>query len=436
MPSVERELASVFLEHHRTRNIPRVVVVGQDEGQTVAEILGSHTTTIPSVATFEEKAKETTDTQLDGVIVNNKLLSEGYVSDPKKLAHFVQAALTLLHNGGILVIRQDLAEVAQHNPVAKLTNFLDVYRWPVEGATLGFDFYGVKGVESSIHAKQNWLDFVWVLRKKEFALNDATDDNITFREFLDTTQYTDCGIGAYEWIFGEGFISPGGAAENLRFLKRLNGRPGEHMLDVGGGIGGNAYQATKEYGLLVTGVDLSANMLSVALDRAQITKDTRIRYLNTDVLKYEFEADTFDIVYSRDCIQHIDDMNELFHRIFTWLKPGGKVLITAYAKGSGQFTAEFADYVKQRKYNLLSLEEYEETAKQAGLENIEITDLTPRFKEIMYMEIDNAERNRTEFLKKFTEKKYNDLMEGWQAKLGYIDAKNHCWAMIECTKPF
>lgn len=437
MPSTERELAFVFLEHYRARNVPTVVLVGNDAGKSIAEVLGEQTKQTPTVAEFELWAKTTPTEVVDGVIVNNELL--GFVADPKKLAYFMQAALTVVRPGGLLVIRQDLSTVAERNTVAKLTNFFDVYRWTAEESatvTRGFDFYAVKAVESSIHAQQNWLDFVWILRRKDFPLTSVVDDSVTFREFLDTTQYTDGGIGAYEWIFGEGFISPGGGAENLSLLRRLNAKPGQHLLDIGGGIGGNAHQAAKEYGLLVTGIDLSANMLSIALDRAHATKDTRIRYLNTDVLKYEFPQETFDIAYSRDCIQHIDDMKALFDRIYKWLKPGGKVLITSYAKGKGEFSPEFAEYVNQRRYNLLSLQDYVQVAEQSNFVDVNVEDLTPRFKEIMLTEIDNAEKNKEAFLKKFPEKKYKDLLVGWRAKLGYIDADNHCWALIECTKPW
>jgi hypothetical protein len=60
-----------------------------------------------------------------------------------------------------------------------------------------------------LKTKQNWLDVFWTLTKRDSMTDSAEYGAATLRDFLDRTQYTDTGIGAYEWIFGTGFISPG-----------------------------------------------------------------------------------------------------------------------------------------------------------------------------------------------------------------------------------
>lgn len=79
----------------------------------------------------------------------------------------------------------------------------------------------------------------------------------------------------------------------------------------------------QEFGLHVTGIDLSSNMLSIALERVQRDKDTRVRYQITDALVYDFPEGSFDFVFSRDCIQHIQDKNKLFQTIFVTLPFSG-----------------------------------------------------------------------------------------------------------------
>lgn len=69
-----------------------------------------------------------------------------------------------------------------------------------------FDFYGMNQLKDSIYTKGNFLDVIWIISKK---IDQKYNNEISFREFLDKTQYTECNVKSYEWIFGENFISPG-----------------------------------------------------------------------------------------------------------------------------------------------------------------------------------------------------------------------------------
>jgi len=52
------------------------------------------------------------------------------------------------------------------------------------------------------------------------------------------------------------------------------------------------------------------------------------------------------------------DKPALFKSFYKWLKPGGKVLISDYCKRAGQPSPEFAQYIKQRGYDLHDVQEY------------------------------------------------------------------------------
>uniref|UniRef100_A0A8L8KIQ1 phosphoethanolamine N-methyltransferase n=1 Tax=Heligmosomoides polygyrus TaxID=6339 RepID=A0A8L8KIQ1_HELPZ len=348
------------------------------------------------------------------------------------LDEFVAAALRALRMDGVMIVRQDLC--GDPKKVAKLTDYFDIFRTQENGGSVGFHFYAVNEVEASIYEHQNWHDYIWTLVKKSFPILHGK--NITFRDFLDRTQYTDTGIIAYEWIFGDNFISPGGWDQNLEILKRFGRmKTGQKMLDIGVGIGGGARQAASEFGLHVLGVDLSSNMLAVALDRIHREKDSRVTYAICDAVVYDFEPNSFDYVFSRDCIQHIEDTEKLFSRIYRALKPGGKVLITMYGVGHGKLSDSFKEYVAKRQYYLKNLGEIKELANKVGFVDIEVENMTPRFKEILLEERRRVEQNKAEFLKKFSQKEYDSLVSGWNSKLKYIADDNHNWNFLYAVKP-
>ena len=63
----------------------------------------------------------------------------------------------------------------------------------------------------------------------------------TIKEFFDHKQYTKTTILRYEKIFGEGFVSSGGSITKNEFIKQLDLKAGQRVLNVGCGIGGGLF---------------------------------------------------------------------------------------------------------------------------------------------------------------------------------------------------
>ena len=55
---------------------------------------------------------------------------------------------------------------------------------------------------------------------------------------------------------------------------KLNLKPGQKVLDIGCGSGGSAFFMARHYGVHVTGIDLSSNMINLANDR--LAKEEKI----------------------------------------------------------------------------------------------------------------------------------------------------------------
>jgi phosphoethanolamine N-methyltransferase len=88
------------------------------------------------------------------------------------------------------------------------------------------------------------------------------------------------------------------------FVKKLDLQSGQTVLDIGCGIGGGDFYMSETFDVSVVGIDLSVNMISIALERA-IGRQCRVQFEIADCTTEEFQSDYFDVIYSRDTLLHI-----------------------------------------------------------------------------------------------------------------------------------
>lgn len=256
----------------------------------------------------------------------------------------------------------------------------------------------------------------------------------TFQTFLDEQQYSIQSIKRYEKIFGKGYVSTGGQGTTTEFVERLQLKPQERVLDVGCGIGGGDFYMAREYGVSVLGIDLSTNMVHRALEQSMKETKLDVEFEICDATTREFPDQSFDVIYSRDTILHIQDKKTLFERFFRWLRPGGRVLITDYCRGGKRPTNRFADYVQGRGYHLLTVDAYGALLTEAGFCNVSAEDRTSQFMSILREELDRTVSSKDEFIQDTSKDDFNAIVKGWEAKLIRCEEGDQKWGFFYAEK--
>jgi phosphoethanolamine N-methyltransferase len=272
--------------------------------------------------------------------------------------------------------------------------------------------------------------------KGTHSMTTATSATATPRSYDNNGQYSRNGILRYEKIFGDGYVSTGGPETTADLCAKLGDalRPGVRVLDVGSGIGGAAFHLASEYGAEVTGIDLSPEMIGIAQERRrEAGAPSTVTFHLGDILTMPFER-KFDIVWSRDALMHLPDKPGLFSRLHSLIEPGGRLVITDYARGTTQGSPEFRAYVEQTGYHLTDPDSYGKLLEGAGFVDVVVEDATGKFIEILGREIERLTAHRQDFLTSFPEGDLNYLVDRWSMKVGFCEAGDMKWGIYQATK--
>lgn len=317
------------------------------------------------------------------------------------------------------------------------SNPVDVINYFHSAQTTGQDKFGfelvyARPLRTFVEQKQESFHLCYLFKKIT-----KQDDHSTVQDFLDQQQYSKNGVLRYEKIFGPGFVSTGGIDTTKEFVESLNLQNNQVVLDVGCGIGGGDIFMSKTYGCSVIGVDLSTNMVSIAYERlmGMTASKLKVSFEIGDVMQHEYDANSFDVVYSRDTILHITDKKALFARLYNWLKPGGQLFISDYACApKNEWSKDFEAYVDQRRYTLLTVPDYGKVLESVGFKDVVAQDATDKFVECLKNELVRIESNKDEFIKEFSSEDWQHLVEGWEAKLERTAKGDQRWGVFRARK--
>lgn len=259
-----------------------------------------------------------------------------------------------------------------------------------------------------------------------------SENSLTYSQ-LDTTQYTINGILRYEKVFGYNFVSTGGIKTAQELFSEIDLTPGAKVLDIGSGLGGSAFFIEENYAAKVTGIDLSSNMIQLSNQRASY-RNSKVQFILGDCTQMKFEPESFNLIYSRDSLLHVQDKTTLFQKIKDWLKPSGKVLITDYCCGSSDWSREFSDYVQKRNYTLHDVQTYKHLLEKSGLKIIQGYDNTKRFVVALEAELQHLISMKEEFLQNFARHDYEDLIQGWEKKITRAKQGYQKWGCFYAKK--
>lgn len=248
-------------------------------------------------------------------------------------------------------------------------------------------------------------------------------------ECLDSEQYSEPSIRAYEAVYGRDFVSPGGKTMAHELITRLRLNSGARVLDAGCGLGGSAFLMAREFGARVDAVDLSHNMVAMAQSRCdELGLNDLVRLQHGNCLDLQ-RHDYYDAVYSRDVFLHIHDKARLFEVLLGALRPGGRLLFTDYCCGGKPWSEEFSHYVKMRAYSLLTLPQYVALLESAGFTDVGSSDWTSRFRAILDMELTRIRGANMD------DRMRTKLEGGWEAKLRRVGAGDQRWGLLEARRP-
>lgn len=252
--------------------------------------------------------------------------------------------------------------------------------------------------------------------------------------------YDDLHIAFLEDLWGEGYLSPGGAEEAARVLDGLTVK-GKRILDIGCGSGAIAVMLVRDLGAAhVTGIDVEAPVCAAATRRAvQAGLADRITIREVTPGPFDFADASCDIVYSKDSIIHIPNKEALAAEVFRILKPGGWFAASDWLIAHDDIPSpEMQAYIKAEAldFAMASPARYRRALDQAGFIDVALKNRNPWYRAIARDELERlAGPENARLSATYGAGFIADQIATWQAMTRVLDSGEHCPHHLRARRP-
>jgi SAM-dependent methyltransferase len=247
-------------------------------------------------------------------------------------------------------------------------------------------------------------------------------------------------IAMLEAVWGEGFLSPGGADEVARVVGNLD-LNGKSVLDIGCGAGGIDIALVRNHGAgHVLGLDVEDSVLDRA--RALISSANlagRIGVVKVAPGPLPFAPNTFDVVFSKDSIVHIPDKHSLMVEVFRVLRPGGWFIASDWLISTdGEPSPEMAAYIAAEglDFGMASPGRYADAMTKAGFVAVQTVSRNLWYREQARIELarlQGADGEAAALVVGADFVKHNIGI--WSRIIPVLDSGEHCPSHLMAQKP-
>ena len=154
-------------------------------------------------------------------------------------------------------------------------------------------------------------------------------------------------------------------------------KEGETVVDLGSGGGIDCFLAAKKVGAKgkVIGIDMTPEMIDKARENARKGKHSNVEFRLGEIENLPVADNIADAIISNCVINLTPNKKRVFEEAFRVLKPGGRVMISDIV-----LTKELSEAVKKGAHpascvqGAIMKDKYVETIRNAGFQNVEITE--------------------------------------------------------------